>query len=1166
MTKEILLNKRYRIGGGIGAGGMGIVYTAYDLLTKQDVALKRLNIPSEYLQFSSLMSRSLPENVLMTLAHEFQILSSIRHPHIVSVLDYGFDLEQQPYFTMELLSDARPLLVASIDYTIKDIIKRLIEILLALAYLHRRGVVHRDLKPDNVLIYNDRAKVLDFGLAVSPKYNIDTFDSSSGTITHMAPEVLLGGEADSRSDLYAVGIMAYEMLTGRHPFNPYELDLASFVGLVTSGIPDTSLISVEIAAVILRLTALDPDDRYVTASEAIHALCRATGIPVPSETTDIRNSYLQSAEFTGRKVEFEQLSHAVDETIQTKGCAWLVTGESGVGKTRLINELRTYSLVNGVHVLHGQVDRIQVSPYQPWRGIIRWLTMATELSDTEVSVISSVMPDIATFLERTTIQSSFGLDADKERQRLYYTIQALINRIPDPIVIIMEDLHWADSHTLDLLNWLSRFVSEQSLMIIGSYRNDEAPHLHNIFINWNALTLNRLQEDDIKNLAQSMLGNIGTSSSVIELINRETEGNAFFMVEVVRALAEEFGRLDDISPESLPNTVVAEGMVAVLERRINRVTHRDQPLLELAAILGRYIDERILYTLNDNKPIEDWLLSCSESAVVDFDGDRWRFSHDKLRDAIVNRIDPLIISTIHETVATAIENTYDNLQEYANQLAYHWQMAGHIDNERKYLIIGGNIAQTQFANAEAIQSFQRALDLGGDQLELSYSIAQIYRTISQWDKAIATLQNVLKSIEGKTQIDSIQFARCQALLGDLIANYGAEHKNGLELLELSRSIFAAHEDFTGLIDVYSSISSIYISQGNNTQGVEYLDRLIDLASNIGDFAGLSDGYRKMGHIYNQQSELDKALESYHIALEIAEKIDDTELISRTYFSLGVIYYNRNDLRKSLEHYRKLYQLTQKIGDISQESETIISIGSLYERDGDYVSARRCCEYGLSMSSQLDDQLGSSIGLIYLALSSAGEKDIDKAINYAELAIEIVRRLNQKFHVVGYLAIEAQIYIDANQLESALEVALEVKAIAEDIGSKQYIVEATLIINYAQFLLDCQTQEQSISNIEAVIDESLAKQFKAEVYYILWKIKPEHDVAQELAKMLYQELIETSPVYLYRSRYAELTNQKIVEEFQLPPLDTIISQVDTVSEVYLNRIRTWLNNFDSASVL
>jgi len=1138
---------------------MGIVYLAHDSLYKQEVALKRLNVPSDYLQFTSKTSGSPAGNILMTLAHEFQILSSLRHPNIVDVLDYGFDSEQKPYFTMELLSNSSQLLVSSIEYTLEQSIEHIIDILQALAYLHRRGVVHRDLKPENVLIHNDRVVVLDFGLAVSTKYSINTLDSSSGTVTHMAPEVLMGEEATSRSDLYAVGCIAYEMLTGRHPFNVYELDLASFVGLVTSSTPDTSLLPLPVSKVILRLMALDPNNRYESASEAIKELCEATGIALPSETIDIRNSYLQAAEFTGRQAEFETLTQAVDSTTKSNGCSWLITGVAGVGKTRLISELRTYCLVQGMHVLIGQVDRVDASPYQPWRNILRWLAMATSPNDSQVSTLSSIFNDIADFLDRSTNFHASALDADKERQRLYYTIQALLDQIIDPVLIIIEDLQWADSYTLDLMNWLSRFINEKPIMLVGSYRNEEALYLSDHLSNWSKLTLSRLNEDDIKQLSRSMLGEVGASSAVVELINRETEGNAYFMVEVVRTLAEEFGRLENINAQDLPTTIVAQGMLAVLERRINQISEPDRQLVQLAAVGGRYINKQLLVALNNGQSIDNWLLNCSETAVIDFDSKRWRFTHDKLRDAILDRIDQPTLRTMHRHVAITIEQSFDNLDEYVSQLAYHWQNAGDRDNERKYQIIKGTIAQRQFANTEAIQSFQRALELGGNRLELSYSISKIYRTISQWDKAIDTLQDALSNLHNKSHSDKIQIARCQALLGDMLASYRAEHELGLDLLESSKSVFEDTDDFSGIIEVFSSLSSIYISRGNLSQSVDFLTQLTNLALKIEDFTGLSDGYRKMGRIYYQQGDFDKALEYYNHALNIAEEIDNTELISRTYFSLGVLYYNLNDLPKALDNYKKLYQLTKKIGDVSQESETILSIGSLYERDGDFASAKRCCEYGLSMSSQLDDQLGSSIGLIYLALSLSGENKFNGAIDCANLAIAIVRKLDKKYHLAGYLTIQAKIYLSGKNFKSTLETAEEANAIAISLGAKQYIIESTLLVNYSRFLLKMQTQEDSKSNVESIIDDSLADQFKAQIYFILWKINPDHETARQHALDLYRDLIDTSPIYEYRNQYSELTGHSTTSRFHLPDIHSIIPDIDSVDNIYLSRIQKWLDD-------
>src|SRR5579859_5272449 len=143
------VSSRYQLVTVIGHGGMGVVYRAWDRLTGQMVALKKVNAiydPSEATRDSL--------DFRIALAQEFKMLASLRHPNIISVLDYGFDDARQPYFTMELLEDAPNLLVAGLKGTLERKIQLVVQMFQALAYLHRRGIVHRDLKPDNVLVVN----------------------------------------------------------------------------------------------------------------------------------------------------------------------------------------------------------------------------------------------------------------------------------------------------------------------------------------------------------------------------------------------------------------------------------------------------------------------------------------------------------------------------------------------------------------------------------------------------------------------------------------------------------------------------------------------------------------------------------------------------------------------------------------------------------------------------------------------------------------------------------------------------------------------------------------------------------------------------------------------------------------------------------------------------
>src|SRR5262245_25672679 len=211
-TVSVLFGKRYVLQALLGEGGMGAVYQAFDRLTGTSVALKRVLAPTEQLSFNS---RSEAVDPRMALAQEFQVLASLRHPNIISVLDYGFDDQRQPYFTMDLLGGAKTILRAGQGKPITSRVNLLIQTLQALAYLHRRGIVHRDLKPGNVLVSGGQAKVLDFGLSV----DMGQASGVVGTLAYMAPEVLNGEPASTASDLYSIGVIAYELLSGHRLFD-----------------------------------------------------------------------------------------------------------------------------------------------------------------------------------------------------------------------------------------------------------------------------------------------------------------------------------------------------------------------------------------------------------------------------------------------------------------------------------------------------------------------------------------------------------------------------------------------------------------------------------------------------------------------------------------------------------------------------------------------------------------------------------------------------------------------------------------------------------------------------------------------------------------------------------------------------------------------------------
>lgn len=553
-VKPEMANRRYILLERIGEGGMGEVYRALDRLHGRGVALKRVGYSHDP---RGSRSRRL------ALAAEFHHLTTLRHPNVVRIFDYGFDEKGTPFFTMELIEGGQSLLEAGRDATEKARVELLVELLRALGYLHRQGVIHRDVKPSNVIVDGRRAgtkggrrvKLLDFGIA-TPRRG-DSEARLSGSLPYLAPETLAGEPPSPATDLYGVGVVGFELFAGRHPFEGEPLPTL-FDRIARAPIDLSALDAGEaVRRVIGRLLAKNPSDRYRSAEEAIGALGEAVGRSHRKESAEARESFLTSARLRGRDAELQRLEKDLDDAAQGHGGLRLLAGAAGMGKSRLLNEIRSQALVRGLPILEGRAVRGLKSRFAPWRDILRALVLLCEVEPSEAAVLEEPAQGVGVLLGRE-VEPAPGIGPRAELERLSWTVETLFSRL-GKAVVVLEDLHWASSESLVLLARLARYAASGQLLIFATFDHGVAGDLPERIRpkrrrRVGLLQLQPLGRDAIAELAEAILGE-APAPGMVRFLERAGEGNPGATIEVIRDLAASAGGLEMVGRTRLPDTV-----------------------------------------------------------------------------------------------------------------------------------------------------------------------------------------------------------------------------------------------------------------------------------------------------------------------------------------------------------------------------------------------------------------------------------------------------------------------------------------------------------------------------------------------------------------------------------------------------------------------------------
>jgi tetratricopeptide (TPR) repeat protein len=1025
-----LINSRYKLHEKLGKGGMGTVFRATDKLNNSIVALKRITTATNHLHFGS---KSDSSNLNVALANEFQALASLRHPNIIPVLDYGFS-NGMPYFTMQYIPDSRTITDVGKQASYEKKLELIVQMMRALAYLHRRDIIHQDLKPENALVDREgRLYLLDFGLAEeNPRGAQD--GHVVGTLAYIAPEVLQSAAPTEASDLYAVGLMAYEMFAGHYPFNMD--DPSKLVTNIIKTTPDIASLDIPDAlkAILSKLLEKELTKRYRHANYVLEALATIAPFDIAQENQDIRNSYLQAARFVGREKEMQILKAALEKAFEGQGSLWLIGGESGAGKSRLINEVRIRALMRGALTLIGQGVIEGGLPYHLWRNPVRHLALATQPEDLDAAIIKEIVPDLDHLLERNLPDTAI-VDHEAQQNRLIGAIMALLRRYQEPMVLVLEDLQWM-VESLGVLKHLAHVVNELPLLVLATYRSDECPELPAEIPDAESLILGRLNESAIADLSESMLGMSGREPQVIELLNKETEGNVFFLVETVRALAEEAGTLENVGRMTLPPTVFAGGIQKVVQHRLNRVSLAHHPLLQIAAIAGRQIDLELMRHIADNAQFEEWLNACVNATILEFHDGHYQFAHDKLREGLFNQISSSELANLSRQIAESIEAIYPNDESLAQILANHWQNAGNPEKECHYHYLAGK--QLRWRNVHDARNFlHRALSLMKTEdrrrADVHWMLGDIYLHMSSYSIAEDYFQAGLKIAHSHQQQEFT--IHCYEGLGTLAlrqSKINQAHKYYKKALEKAR-VFA---DERLIALELNSISEIYMEKSDFEQAHIYAEKALAFAEKTEDKIALSRCYNTLGIIVYRTGNIHEAMQYFEQSLQIRRELGMRHGVANVLNNLGVIAASLGQLEKAIGYHDESRQIKNEIGDRFGVGNSLHNIGIAYMTLGEHETAKRYFKQSLAIARAVNYRSGEANNLNNLGLIiRRTEGDLVQAQNYIEQSLTIAREIEDRLGIALALSNLGDVLIAQGKfkaahekLAAALQEASEIKAI------------------------------------------------------------------------------------------------------------------------------------------
>ncbi|MBD1842590.1 AAA family ATPase [Cyanobacteria bacterium FACHB-63] len=734
---------------------------------------------------------------LARLRHEYQILQDLEIEKVVKPLALESYRNGLALILTDFDGDSLAKAIAVGRFELNKFLQIAIHLASVLAQLHQQSIVHKDIKADNILVNEKTGEIrlIDFGISTRlPRENSPTSNVLEGTLSYMSPEQTgrMNRSIDYRTDFYSLGVTFYEMLTGQLPFQAADTlemihcHIAKAPVLphrVNSDIPEA------VSDIVMKLLAKTAEDRYQSALglkadletclEMLHSSGTISRFKVGE--FDLFSQFLIPEKLYGRDREVSLLMNTFDRVSVGKTEAVLVKGYSGIGKSSLVNEVRKQIVGARGYFISGKFDQFQrnipysaiISAFQSLvkqllteseAQLIQWRTKLLAALGNNAQVVIDVVPDIELIVGKQPAAPSLApTEAQNRFNLVFQNFIRVFCSLEHPLVLFLDDLQWADSATLKLLDVILTDSEIGYLFLVGAYRDNEVSPSHPLMMALDALrskavviheiTLAPLALADTSHLIADTLHSDAISvQPLAELVIRKTSGNPFFVNQFLKTLYQEnlltFTALLEVGKpgwqwdiSQIETIGITDNVVELMIQKLRKLPESTQQVLQLAACMGNTFDLQTLSIIDKRSPAvtyQNLLPAIEEGLVLPTSGLtlasedlidthlvslEFRFLHDRVQQAAYALIDDSSKQATHLQIGRLLwQNTPpETLSEKIFEIVDHLNLGIELITNKaerieiaKLNLIAGQKAKAATASIAATKYLQVGLELLGD--------------------------------------------------------------------------------------------------------------------------------------------------------------------------------------------------------------------------------------------------------------------------------------------------------------------------------------------------------------------------------------------------------------------------------------------------------------------